>query len=52
MTKAEERKLLDKIEALIKSAGEDSYIGGTFRGVVVKKYQKISLELWAEEEHV
>ena len=34
MTKAEERKLLDKIEALIKSAGEDSYIGGTFRGVV------------------
>ncbi len=34
MTKAEELKVLDKIEALIKSAGEDSYIGPTFAGIV------------------
>lgn len=34
MTKAEELKVLDKIEALIKSAGEDSYIGLTFSGIV------------------
>lgn len=34
MTKAEELKILDKIEALIKSAGEDSYIGPTFAGIV------------------
>lgn len=34
MTKAEELKILDKIEALIKSAGADSYIGPTFAGIV------------------
>lgn len=34
MTKAEELKVLDQIEALIKSAGEDSYIGPTFAGIV------------------
>lgn len=34
MTKAEELKVLDKIEALVKSAGEDSYIGPTFAGIV------------------
>lgn len=34
MTKAEELKVLDKIEALIKSAGEDSYIALTFSGIV------------------
>lgn len=34
MTKAEELKILDKIESLIKSAGEDSYIGPTFAGIV------------------
>lgn len=34
MTKAEELKILEKIEALIKSAGEDSYIGPTFAGIV------------------
>lgn len=34
MTKAEELKVLDKIEALIKSAGADSYIGPTFAGIV------------------
>jgi len=34
MTKAEELKLLDKIDGLIKSAGEDSYIAMTFKGVV------------------
>ena len=34
MTKAEELKVLDKIEALIKSAGADSYIGPTFSGIV------------------
>ena len=34
MTKAEELKTLDKIEALIRSAGEDSYISMTFAGIV------------------
>ena len=34
MTKAQELKVLDQIEALIKSAGEDSYIGPTFAGIV------------------
>ena len=34
MTKVEELNVLDKIEALIKSAGEDSYIGPTFAGIV------------------
>lgn len=34
MTKAEELKILEKIEALIKSAGVDSYIGPTFAGIV------------------
>lgn len=34
MTKAEELKVLDKIEALIKSAGDDSYIEMTFKGIV------------------
>ena len=34
MTKAEERKILDKIENLIQSAGEDSYIALTFSGIV------------------
>ena len=34
MTKAEELKILDKIESLIKSAGADSYIGPTFAGIV------------------
>ena len=34
MTKANERKLLDQIDALIKSAGEDSYIALTFAGIV------------------
>lgn len=34
MTKAEELKVLDKIDALIKSAGADSYIGPTFDGIV------------------
>lgn len=34
MTKAQEMKVLDQIEALIKSAGEDSYIGPTFAGIV------------------
>lgn len=34
MTKSEELKVLDKIEALIKSAGADSYIAGTFAGIV------------------
>ena len=34
MTKAEELKILDKIETLVKSAGADSYIAGTFAGIV------------------
>ena len=34
MTKAEELKVLAKIDALIKSAGDDSYIAMTFKGVV------------------
>lgn len=34
MTKAEELKILEKIDALIKNAGADSYIGETFAGVV------------------
>lgn len=34
MTKAEETKVLNKIEALIKSCGEDSYIGFAFEGCV------------------
>jgi hypothetical protein len=34
LTKAEEMKVLDKIEALIKSAGEGSYIDTTFAGIV------------------
>lgn len=34
MTKQEELKVLEKIEKLIKSAGEDSYIAMTFKGVV------------------
>lgn len=34
MAKANERKLLDQIEALIKSAGDDSYIALTFAGIV------------------
>lgn len=34
MTKAEERKILDKIENLIQSAGKDSYIALTFAGIV------------------
>lgn len=34
MTKAEELKVLDKIETMIKSAGADSYIAGTFAGIV------------------
>lgn len=34
MTKAEELKVLEKIDALIKSAGEDSYIAMTFAGIV------------------
>lgn len=34
MTKAEELKVLDKIETLIKSAGDDSYIALTFTGIV------------------
>lgn len=34
MTKAEETKVLGKIEALIKSCGEDSYIGFAFEGCV------------------
>ena len=34
MTKAEERKVLDKIAALIASAGEDSYIWIAFAGCV------------------
>lgn len=34
MTKAEERKILDKIENLIQSAGEASYIALTFAGIV------------------
>lgn len=34
MTKAEELKVLEKIDALIKSAGDDSYIAMTFKGVV------------------
>ena len=33
MTKAEELKLLEKIDALIKSAGKDSYIAMTFAGI-------------------
>lgn len=34
MTKAEELKILDKIEKLIQSAGDDSYIAMTFAGIV------------------
>ena len=34
MTKAQELQTLEKIAALIQSAGEDSYIGLTFAGVV------------------
>jgi len=34
MTKAEELKVLEKIDALIKSTGEDSYIAMTFAGIV------------------
>ena len=34
MTKAEELKLLGQIEALIKKAGDDSYISITFEGIV------------------
>lgn len=34
MTKAEERKVLAKIKALIESAGEDSYIGYAFEGCI------------------
>lgn len=34
MTKAEELKVLEKIDALIKSAGDDSYIAMTFKGIV------------------
>lgn len=34
MTKAEELKVLEKIDALIKSTGDDSYISMTFKGVV------------------
>jgi len=34
MTKAEQRKILDQIDALIKSADSDSYIADTFAGVV------------------
>ena len=35
MTKAAETKILDQIEKLIKSAGDDSYIAMTFAGIVV-----------------
>ena len=34
MTKAEELKVLDKIAKLIESAGDDSYIALTFKGMV------------------
>lgn len=34
MTKVQELKILGQIEALINSAGEDSYIGQTFAGIV------------------
>lgn len=34
MTKAEQRKILEQIDALIKSADADSYIADTFSGVV------------------
>ena len=34
MTKAEQRKILDQIDTLIKSADADSYIADTFAGVV------------------
>ena len=34
MTKAEELKTLEKIEKLIQSAGDDSYIAMTFAGIV------------------
>lgn len=32
MTKTEERKIVDQIEALIESAGPDSYIAHSFLG--------------------
>ena len=34
MTKAEQRKILEQIDALIKSADADSYIADTFAGIV------------------
>ena len=34
MTKSEELKILEKIEKLIQSAGDDSYIAMTFAGIV------------------
>lgn len=41
MTKAEERKTLDKIAALIESAGPDSYIAAAFTGCVAMASENI-----------
>jgi len=42
MTKDQERKQLEKISAIIKEAGPDSYIGMTFAGVVEQAEENIT----------